>query len=129
MNILEGKIVKIQTKDDISLVFVDVKGSIFSSLLLDTKAMGLEVGDKVDLLFKETEVLISSPSSQVSARNAFISKVISIEKGEILSQIDFSFIDGIISSIITTNALNALDIKEQEEFLWFVKANEVSVRA
>ncbi|NLY03402.1 MAG: transporter, partial [Campylobacter sp.] len=57
------------------------------------------------------------------------SKVISIEKGEILSQIDFSFIDGIISSIITTNALNALDIKEQEEFLWFVKANEVSVRA
>lgn len=128
MNILQGKISDIKTCDEIAQVSVDVGGIIFSSILIDVDSMNLKIHDNVDILFKETEVLVATKQSSVSARNAFLGGVMEIKQGAILSEISFSFQKNIVKSIITTGSLQALDIKEGDEFLWFVKANEVTLR-
>lgn len=128
MNILQGKISDIKTCDEIAQVSVDVGGIVFSSILIDVDSMNLKIHDNVDILFKETEVLVATKLSCVSARNAFFGDVVEIKQGAILSEISFSFKKNIVKSIITTGSLQALDIKEGDEFLWFVKANEVTLR-
>ena len=128
MNILQGKISDIKTCDEISQVSVDVGGIVFSSILIDADSMNLKIHDNVDILFKETEVLVATKQSSVSARNAFLGGVMEIKQGAILSEISFSFQKSIIKSIITTGSLKALNIKKGDEFLWFVKANEVTLR-
>lgn len=128
MNILQGKISDIKTCDEIAQVSVDVGGIVFSSILIDADSMNLKIHDNVDILFKETEVLVATKQSSVSARNAFLGGVVEIKQGAILSEISFSFQTSIIKSIITTGSLKALNIKKGDEFLWFVKANEVTLR-
>ena len=72
--------------------------------------------------------MIASVSSKISARNAFICKITEIKNGEILCAISFWFYGDKIVSIITKNALLDLNCKENEEFMWFVKSNEVSIQ-
>ena len=128
MNTLTGKIVKIASSGEIGQVHVDVNGAIFTSILLDVNSFGITVEDSVKLLFKANEVLIATKESQVSAKNAFLGKVIKIEQGLILSEVTLEFQESSIKSIITTNSLQTLNIKEDMTFLWFVKANEVTLQ-
>lgn len=97
-------------------------------MLLDVNSFGITIEDNVKLLFKANEVLIATKESQVSAKNAFLGKVIKIEQGLILSEVSLEFQDLSIKSIITTNSLQTLNIKEDMTFLWFVKANEVTLQ-
>lgn len=128
MNTLTGKIVKIATSGEIGQVHVDVNGAIFTSILLDVNSFGITVEDSVKLLFKANEVLIATKESRVSAKNAFLGKVVKIEQGLILSEVTLEFQESSIKSIITTNSLQTLNIKEDMTFLWFVKANEVTLQ-
>lgn len=128
MNTLNGKIVKIATSGEIGQVHVDVNGAIFTSILLDVNSFGIAKEESVKLLFKANEVLIATKESQVSAKNAFLGKVIKIEQGLILSEVTLEFQESSIKSIITTNSLQTLNIKEDMTFLWFVKANEVTLQ-
>ncbi|QOG12420.1 TOBE domain-containing protein [Arcobacter sp. FWKO B] len=128
MNILQGNIIDIKTSGEISQVFIDVNGMIFSSILLDANTMDLKIKDNVEILFKETEVLVATITSKISAKNSFFGEVKDIKKGEILSEISFAFQNTLIKSIITTNSVQALDIAIGGEFLWLVKANEITLR-
>ena len=59
MNKLKGKIVDIQSSDNISIVHVDVDGDILSSIVLEGKKSpsNYKINDSVTLLFKETEAV------------------------------------------------------------------------
>ena len=127
MNKLTGFIKEIKSYDDIVQISIDVKGKIFISLILASNET-YKLGQKINILFKETEVMIASVSSKISARNAFICKITEIKNGEILSSISFDFYGDKIVSIITKNALLDLNCKENEEFMWFVKSNEITIQ-
>lgn len=127
MNKLTGFIQEIKNCDDIVQISIDIKGEIFTSLILSSNEV-YKIGQKINILFKETEVMIASVSSKISARNAFICKITEIKNGEILSSISFDFYGDKIVSIITKNALLDLNCKENEEFMWFVKSNEISIQ-
>ncbi|CAM3909455.1 TOBE domain-containing protein [Arcobacter cloacae] len=127
MNKLTGFIQEIKSCDDIVQISIDIKGEIFTSLILSSNEV-YKIGQKINILFKETEVMIASVSSKISARNAFICKITEIKNGEILSSISFDFYGDKIVSIITKNALLDLNCKENEEFMWFVKSNEISIQ-
>lgn len=127
MNKLTGFIKEIKTCDEILQVFVEVNGKIFTSLILSSNEK-YEVNQKVNILFKETEVMIASKNSKLSARNAFLSKISTIQNGEILSIIKFDFDEKEIVCIVTKNAILDLECKVNEEFIWFVKSNEVSIQ-
>ncbi|RXJ84774.1 TOBE domain-containing protein [Arcobacter cloacae] len=127
MNKLTGFIQEIKSCEDIVQISIDIKGEIFTSLILSSNEV-YKIGQKVNILFKETEVMIASVSSKISARNAFICKITEIKNGEILSSISFDFYGDKIVSIITKNALLDLNCKENEKFMWFVKSNEISIQ-
>ncbi|MDK9693021.1 MAG: hypothetical protein OEL19_02085 [Sulfurimonas sp.] len=128
MNILKGTIVSIKQSESLMLVFMDVEGELFNSLLLEGDKNHFEVGMNVHLLFKETEVTLATTSSALSERNAFCSKITNIENGKILSNITLDFLGNDINAIITKGALHGLKCKVGDEFLWVVKANEVTLQ-
>jgi molybdopterin-binding protein len=129
MNILRGTIVSIKQADDLMLVFVDVKGQLFNSLILENSEVNrLKVGMDVNLIFKETEVSIATKESVVSERNSFISEITHIENGKLLANITFNFFTNEISAIITKGALHGLKCKPGNEFRWFIKSNEVIIQ-
>lgn len=127
MNSLNGTIKHTKTVDGITHVYIEVGNKILSSLILsDDEEYQKE--QEVNLLFKETEVMIATKESIVSARNSFVSHITLINIGEILAQVEFDF-DGIrIVSIITKGALYELKCNIGDEFRWFVKSNEISIQ-
>lgn len=129
MNILKGTIVSIKQSESLMLVFMDVAGELFNSLLLDSDKNHFEVGMEVHLLFKETEVTLATTSSTLSERNAFRSKITHIENGKLLANITLDFLGNDINTIITKGAMHGLKCKVGDEFLWIIKANEVTLQS
>jgi len=128
MNVLNGTVTSIKQVDSLMLLFIDIKGHLFSSLILENDTeKWIEIGMNVQILFKETEVMIATKESIVSARNSFVSKIIAIENGELLSNIAFDFNGISINSIVTKNAIYELKCNIGDEFKWFIKSNEVSI--
>lgn len=128
MNILRGTIVSVKQSDGLMLVFVDVEGHLFNSLVIDSHENRLEVSTDVHLIFKETEVTIATTDSIVSERNSFVSKITHIQNGKLLANISFDFCGNEINSIITKGALHGLKCKLGDEFRWIIKASEITLQ-
>lgn len=130
MNILNGIISEIQSHEGISLVKVKSNNVVFSSIVLDTPktASYLKIDNAVKIIFKETEVIVSKDiNPNISIQNQLLCPIESIKKGVILSQINLSFGGIILKSIITTNACEKLDLKENDSVLALIKTNEISL--
>jgi len=126
MNQLSGTIKHTKNVDGLTHIYIEVGDKILSSLILSGDEE-YQKDEKVNLLFKETEVMIATKDSVVSARNSFISPITFINMGEILAEVQFDF-DGIpITSIITRGALYDLKCNVGDEFRWFIKSNEVTI--
>lgn len=129
MNILSGHVTSIKQVDSLMLVSIDADGSLFCSLILENSSeQQIKPTDIVNVIFKETEVMIATKESLVSARNSFISNIINIEVGELLCNITFEFNGNEISSIITKESMYDLKCEVGDEFRWFVKTNEVTLQ-
>lgn len=130
MNILTGIIAQIQQSGAILLVDVDVNGQSFSALLIEsaTRPDWLQKSNTIDLVFKETEVsLAKNLSGLISLRNRMQCKVIQVQRGELLSKITMQFQQQIITSAITTRAVDSLQIAVGDAIEAMVKSNEISL--
>ena len=130
MNKLRGQITNLTSNDHLSLVDVEVMGDIFTATLLETPddAPYLQVGNRVDVLFKETEVsLAKGLTGLISLRNRFLTTVKLVRNGVILSEVVLDYRGQQISSVITTGSIKRLDIKVGDEVEALVKANEVTL--
>lgn len=132
MNILNGIISQIQSHEGISLVRVQSNDVTFSTIVLDTPETSdyLKIKSPVKIIFKETEVVISKDlNPNISTQNKLLCRIESIQKGVILSQINLVYEQEVIKSIITRNACEELDLKENDTVLALIKTNEVSLSA
>lgn len=130
MNKLNAKIINIESADHISLVDLEKNGDIFSCVVIETPetAAYLTIGNKVHILFKETEVSIAKGEPfNISLRNRLQTKIKEIEKGKILSKIILAYQDTEIISVITTRSVKKLDLKPGDMVVGLIKANEVSI--
>jgi molybdate transport system regulatory protein len=132
LNRLKGQIVAIEHTSHMSLVDVAVGDDIFTATLLETpnSADYLSVGHNVTLLFKETEVsLAKNLSGLISLRNRIAVTIRGIERGDILSAVKLDYAGHALTSVITTRAVDRLqlDIGDQVEAL--IKANEIALMA
>lgn len=130
MNKLNGIISEIQSYEGLSLVKVQSGSLIFSSIVLDTSETVnyLKTANPVEIIFKETEVIVSKDlNPNISVQNRLLCIVESIKKGVVLSQLDLKIDGQIIKSIITTNACEKLNLKENDNVLALIKTNEVSL--
>jgi molybdate transport system regulatory protein len=115
-----------------SLVDVVVGMNIFSATLLETPATAdyLVVGSDVTLLFKETEIaLAKNLSGLISLRNRIPVRVTAIERGDILGSVLLDY-DGLqLVSVITSRAIDRLEIKVGDDLEALIKANEIALMA
>ena len=112
------------------LIDVDVNGHGFSAMLIDSasKPEWLEIGKTINLVFKETEVSLAKDlQGKISMRNRLQSKVISIERGELLSKVNLQFGNYFIASAITTRSVDSLELQVGDEVTALIKANEISL--
>ncbi|MDD2451872.1 MAG: TOBE domain-containing protein [Sulfurovum sp.] len=127
MNQLGATINKIKSVGGITHIYADVAGSVFSVLVLSGDEAYQE-NQRVNLLFKETEVMIATCDSNISARNAFISHITYMNTGELLAEVHFDFKGEKIVCIVTKEALDDLQCRVGDPFKWIVKSNEVSIQ-
>jgi molybdate transport system regulatory protein len=132
LNRLKGKIVAIDSNSHMSLVDVVVGMNIFSATLLETPATVdyLVVGSDVTLLFKETEIaLAKNLRGLISLRNRIPVRVTAIERGDILGAVSLDY-DGLqLVSVITSRAIDRLEIKVGDDLEALIKANEIALMA
>ncbi len=130
MNILNGKIIELLNEGEIVIVKISIKEHIFKVLMLDLHSLqDLKIGTKIQVLFKEHELGFALPHSILSVENSFLAKIKSIKKGKMLYHIFFDFEDDEISSIITKEKALELKLEEGQEWLCFVKENDIILKA
>ncbi len=130
MNHLTGIIAAIESSVHVSLVDVAAPAGRFTAMLLETPdtAPHLKVGNRVSVMFKETEVsLAKNLSGQISLRNRIPGCVRSIRRGDILCEVVLDCSGQAVTSIITTRAAQGLELAEGDAVEALVKANEVSL--
>jgi molybdate transport system regulatory protein len=130
MNRLPGVITAIEFNDHLSLVDVAVGEDAFTAMLMETpqNAPYLRAGNTVDVLFKATEVsLAKNLSGRISLRNRIKGTVKQIRRGDILCEVTLDYQGRRVTSIVTTRAVQRLELQEGDEVEALVKANEVSL--
>ena len=128
MNVLKGNIAEIRVNGELSIIRVDMKGNLLSCIVIDTleTADYLVVGGEVRVIFKDTEVIIATGETQgISLRNNFRGKGSRIDSDILLSKLTIGTPVGDITSIITSNAVKELGIKEGTEVTAMIKTNEL----
>lgn len=131
MNRLEGTIKEIITHEGISLVRLDSPGNlVFTSVVIDTSETAgyLKTGNRVSMLFKETEVSIAKGAVEnISLQNRIPCKIKAINKGILFCGLHLVCGDNNLYSIITSNACRQLMLKENDAVIALIKTNEVSL--
>lgn len=131
MNIIKGKIDIIESYDSLSLVRMKAGDFHFTTIVIETPETAdyLTPGGKINILFKETEVLICrKPCPQISLQNRIEGSIKEIRRGKLLSQITLSTGIGEVRSIITSHAVRQLDLKEQDIVIAMIKTNEIMLQ-
>ncbi len=130
MNKLQGQISNIEVNGSITLVTTKVNNVSFTAIIIETPdtASYLVIGNTISLLFKETEVVIATGSTKnVSLQNQITGTVKNLEKGTLLSKLTVHTAVGDIVSVITTKAVNQLDIEQDTAVTAMIKTNEISL--
>lgn len=130
MNILKGNIEKLTVSGSLTLIGIKVNNIDMSAIVIDTPetASYLKVGNSITAVFKETEVIIGKGNTyEISLRNKFEGTIDNIESGELLSKLTINTLVGKIKSIITTNAVNQLNLKIGTVVTAMIKTNEILI--
>ena len=128
MNRLKGKIELIKSHDEMLLIELNVQHIKIIAIIIGrpNDYSYLEIGNEMAILFKETEVAISTNKTlDISIQNKLTCTVSSILKGKLLSQINLNFIDFTLTSIITTNSVQNLNLKPQDTVTALIKPNKI----
>ncbi len=128
MNRLSGKILEIQSHEELSLVRVAVGYSLMSTIVVDRPETlpALKIDVEVKVLLKETEIVIGRLGTEgISLRNQLPSTIMEIRKGELLSRIFLRHQGATLVSIITSASVEELDLCPEMEVLAMIKTKEI----
>jgi molybdopterin-binding protein len=128
MNRLKGKIELINSHDELLLVELNVQKTKIIAIIIGNNDgySYLEIGNEIAILFKETEVIILSDKTlNISIQNKLTCTIDSINKGQLLSQVNLNFNGVTLSSIITTTSVENLNLKPLDTVTALIKTNEI----
>lgn len=128
MNIFSGTISDIEVNKSLSLITVDVDSIVLKAIVVETPetAAYLKKGNMVDILFKETEVILAKESAtSISIQNKIRGTVQKIERGMMLSKLVLNSAIGDIIAIVATEALDELTLVSDQEVIAMIKINEI----
>jgi molybdate transport system regulatory protein len=120
----------LETEGEISLVDIDVSGTLLAALVLETtsSAAYLAPGKPVTLLFKESEVSLAiGPLPGISIRNRLPCQVISLEAGGLLAHATLAFGNSRLHALISARAARELELRPGVPVHALIKATDVGI--
>ena len=109
-------------------VSLDWKGISLSGIITSTSAdeMNLTPGDRVEALFKASDVILArNLSGQLSARNVFAGAIVEIIKSFPLAMVDMDASGCRVSAEITLSSLEAMGLNEGDDVDVVIKSSEL----
>ncbi len=128
MNTLPGEIYKVQTAEGITLVDICIDSDQFSSLIINSESTDayIKEGNKVNMLFKETEISLKRYHDKlVKRQNKIIAEVTEIVNGKILSQVKLKYKTYDVTAIVLTRLVNELGLEEGRKAVLILRTQEI----
>lgn len=125
MNRLKAQITSIQSSEHLSFVGVEANGELLHLLLLEKPLEA--IGDEVNLVFKESEVILSKDviKSTANMSKGIISE---IQKGEILTHVTLLHNDIEIASLVPTQTFDMMKCNLGDTIYWIISPSEISLQ-
>lgn len=129
MNKVEGTILSVEQSGRFLLATVKVTDQITLKAIAldapDTEDL-MQIGNAINLLFKESEVVIGlDKEHDISLQNKLPGTIINIEKGVLISKLYIATDAGNIVSIISTNSVQRLKLEADKKIIAMIKLNEM----
>ena len=128
MNRLSGHISEVKADGALSQVTVKLSaGTVIKAIVIENPetAAYLRKDHPIYLIFKETEVILSKEEQKLSLLNKIKAKVNKIRKGTLLSEVHLRSADGPIRAVISSEALDHLNLKVEDPVIAMIKQNEI----
>ncbi len=128
MNQLTGEIKSITTEGNLSMVGISYEDIMLKTVIIEKvgSVPYLKPGKSIQVLFKETEVVIGlNIDRQISLQNRIPCTIMKIEQGKLLSKLILKCFRDAITSIISTHAVKQMALKEGMQVTAMVKTNEI----
>ncbi|AWW32191.1 tobe domain protein [Echinicola strongylocentroti] len=129
MNQFPGHITTIKSSGQMSIVTVRLSDLIaIQALVIDTPdtADYLKEKGQVDVLFKETEVIVALEEvNSLSIENRIVGSIEEIKEGTLLSRLVIRTAIGKVVALISTSCAQALGLEVKTTINVMVKLNEV----
>lgn len=128
MNKLLGTIQQVKESGSLSLVRLDCSSISIQVIIIDNSNSVdyLNIGNTINVLFKETELFIStSDCPHISIPNKIPGTINSISRGEVLSKIEITSKVGRLISIVPSGRLEVMRLNKGDSIFAFIKSNEI----
>lgn len=109
---------------------ISIKDDLFKSIIIETpeSAPFLKAGIPINIMFKETEVSVAKElSGRISLQNKIDCTIENIERGELLSKVILNYKGSVVVSVITTGAVEQLELSPGDKVKALIKTNEVII--
>ena len=107
-------------------------GVEISAIVIETRdsASYLKEGSPISVLFKETEVILSTgPTGKIGIQNRIPGQVREVEAGDLLSKVVLETPFGDLEAIVASGELQALGLSAGDQVTALIKTNEVMLSA
>ena len=126
---IRAKIVRILTKDDVSLFELkglNLEANLF--MLVLNEASKFALNDEIDLGFKSSDVILAKDKlNNSSLENELKCVIEAINFGEILSVISLKCGEIYFEAIISNHALKTMNIGENDEVFAYIKSTSIHI--
>lgn len=127
MNNFQAEVINIDSLENLTIVQFNFKDTVLSMMSLGLSNM--KIGTKVVLSINASHIAIAKDfQGDISLSNRLNCIIIKLVKGKLLSSLSLDFNGTILTSIITTNSVDRMNLKENDEVVALVKASEVSIQ-
>ena len=128
MSTINATITEIQNVDSLNIVSFDFFGTPLKMMSLDLSD-AMQVGREVILNVKPFHItIVKDFYGEISYSNRLDAVVKSCEDGELLSSVKLSVNGVILESIITKELSLEMELKEGDNVLVMIKANDLSIQ-
>lgn len=126
---IRAKIVRILTKDDVSLFKLkglNLEANLFMLVLNEASKFALD--DEISLGFKSSDVILSKDKlSNSSLENELKCVIEAINFGEILSVVSLKCGEIYFEAIISNHALKTMNVGENDEVFAYIKSTSIHI--
>lgn len=126
---IKAKIVRILTKDDVSLFELkglNLEANLF--MLVLNEASKFALNDEINLGFKSSDVILAKDKlSNSSLENELKCVIEAINFGEILSVVSLKCGEIYFEAIISNHALKALNLGENDSVFAYIKSTSIHI--